>query len=376
MTRRSFSRYCLSGFYIFVFLISILFFAPPSDAFSGDAEILPNGKIWQTDAVMRIENENVTFEIDKNAKIILNLPKLKRIKLEYSAEGSFKLEYISYRKNSPPVTYKPFVRGYALRKGEGTIVIDLRHTENWGIDSIPVFSIRGNGNLKFKKLFTETISLDDGSIASQKDSGFFWMPERYTHNMVNSITPVFWSYSDKTFFMSILGIMYVTAVLLAYLYSYRKNSTDFSKALSVISVAFACLFMVHFGIRFYPTLHTGLFLSSEEKLNRNYIDPELGSVINAANKYLASGDRVIVLARGDDWFAKESICFYISDKICTYKKRQTVKQGIVYEGHSRVDRLKWKDVDAVISYNSSEDPQFNFRKVWELNDNVFIGIKQ
>lgn len=370
-SRRIHHHAWLPDFFINALVILAIFYAPSSEAFTGGVERPPTEKIWQSDSVKRIEKDGVTFEIDKNARILLNLPKLKRLKLEYSADGYFKLEYVSHKKGFPLLSYNPFLRGFALRKGEGELVIDLRHTENWGIDSLPVLFIRGNGKLKIKKLVTETISPDDGPVAYQKDTAFFWMPERYTHTSVNSITPVFWSYSDKIFFTSVLAVLYGIALALLYLLSTRKKSIAFSKLLPAVSALFAFIFMTHFGLRFYPTLHAGLFLSPEEKRESYYIEPELGPVINAARKHLTTANRVIVIGRDDDWFAKESICFHISDRECGFLKSEEIYLGLSY-----VDKVTWETADAVVSYNSREEPDFDYRKVWELNDNVFIGTKR
>lgn len=346
-----------------------LLVAVASPALAGIVDVPLEPFLFETNCSTTSKNGFVSFEIDKNANILVKLPGVAEVHIDYEADGFFRVDYatVSAKYEIDP----KFLTGYTLSKGRGKLKLNMRRTINWSDKTFPLLMLSGSGKFTIRKLEVVTVSaLSD--YRTEKNSAFFWRPETLRSSLMNFITPVYWNVSRKILLTNILGAAFIATITALFLFCLirRKNVM---KYLPGVSLFFALVFGAHFIVRFIPMLNGGFYLSGDEKIKRYYPLPELGQLVVSAKEKTWPADKVFVMAGDNDWFAKKAICFNIAPVTCAYsQKRRTCCFGL----------LKWEflftvpEADVIVYYNSNEPLPADFAKVYELNKNVFIARKR
>ncbi len=330
----------------------------------------PLPELWKADSAKEALPDGVSFLINKKANVLLTVPNVKTISLDYISEGLFEIEYVSIKEGVEPFRIHRFVRGFSVQKGKGTLFFDFRHTENWGEGSFPLLLIHGNGKLSFKNV--KISSYKRGADMNQeKDRAFFWMPERYSHHSVNLITSVLWSYTKKISFGTVLGSVLILFSIVIGVTGYLTRKDTFKKFFPALSLVFMLIFTFHFAWRFLPAVNFGILLSTDEKIKRYYDLPEFGQIVAAARNIIDPSDKVLVMAGRKDWFSPQAACFNIVPSRCVY-----YWNGKKYYGIRDITKMQPDELNTIVYFNGSHDVPFEFEKVWELNKNVFIGRRK
>ncbi len=330
----------------------------------------PLPELWKTDSVKEALPDGVSFLINKKASVLLNIPNIKTIALDYVSEGYFRIDYISQKEGAASIRIPRFVRGFSILKGKGSLFFDFRHTENWGEGSFPLLLIHGNGQLSFKNV--EVSSYERGAnLVKEKDRAFFWMPERYSHDSVNLITDIFWSYTKKISFGFVLGSAFLLLSLIIGVAGYFTRKNSLKIVFPALSIIFVMIFTSHFTWRFLPAVNMGIHLSTDEKIKRYYDLPEFGQLVAAARNIIAPSDKVLVMAGRQDWFSPQATCFNIVPTKCVY-----YWNGKKYYGIRDITKMQPDELDTIVYFNGDGEMPFELEKVWELNKNVFIGRRK
>lgn len=348
-------------------IILFTFFALP--AYAGTVDVPLIHSLFKADCPVTVESDRISFEIDKRAKVLLKLPGVAEVHIDYEADGYFRLEYIT----ATPSEYKidpKFLIGYPLSKGKGSLKINFRHTLNWSPETYPLLMLEGTGTFTIRKLKAVTVSgLSD--YRSEKNSAFFWRPENMRSNLMNFITPVYWNFSEKVLWTHILGAAFALSVLALFVfcYIYAKNPM---KYLPWISAFFVLTFSLHYMVGFVQMVNGSFYLSSSEKIRKYFPVPELGQLVIAAKEKTRPGDKVGVISEKGAWFAGKAVCFYLTPIDCgAYDSSRNRYFGAVW-----FPRFRPSEINVIVSYNSDKSLSPDYATVYRLNKNVFIARRK
>lgn len=350
-------------------LILVVFIMFESAAAAGEIDVPLIPSLFEADCPVTVENDWVSFEIDKRAKVLIKLPGVAEVFIDYEAEGYFRLEYIT----ATPSEYKidpKFLIGYPLSKGKGSLKINFRHTLNWSDKTYPLLMLEGTGKFTIKKLKAVTVS-DLSDYRPEKNSAFFWRPENMRSNLMNFITPVYWDFSRKVLWTSLLGTIFLVTVLAFSLFCfYRKQSV--MRYLPAIALSFTLVSGLHFAVRFVPMVNGRFYLPEKEKIKKYYPLPELGQLVATAIDNTRNEDIVVVMTGKGDWFAKKAVCFNLPTLSCVFQKR---RDGQYWGLHRSINAWP-KEINMIVYYNSDESLPSGYDKIYQLNKNVFMAKKR
>jgi len=364
-----------------VFLSFFLFTAPSLSA-TIDIPSIPS--LYVTNSSKSLSNGGVLFDIDKRTTILIKLPGVAKVGFDYVSDGYFRLSHSATAQSAYKID-PYFLMGRSVLKGKGRLKLDMRNALQWSPDNLPLLILEGTGKFTIKNLKAQTVSKTT-AYKSEKNSAFFWRPETLRSSLMNSITPIYWDFSKKILWPKMLGglffVLLLSMAVLAVLF--RKNLYRF---LPEISLVFMLAFGLHFIIRFMPMVHWQFYLTNSEKTGKYYPIPEFGQLAAASLKIIKPEDNVVVFTEEGDWFSPKAACFNIAPVNCIYYAPGNGKYYRLIDKHERPKSINLSVVDApiknlskhdaVISYNASyfKLPD-EYKKVYELNKNVFIAVKR
>lgn len=342
-------------------------FAAPADP--SEFNIPPVKGLYVTSAGLSINDEKVVLDIDKNAYLLLKIPHLSQLNIKYSTDSTFLLRYTTIVE--PVYVIKPHMLfSMKIGKGDGELHINLKDTINWEYDSYPYLIIEGTGKLVLERVNGLVVS-DRTSIKKEKDRAFFWRPEQVRPMTMNSLTPVYWSYTSGYLWPDVLAIFFCVVAIPVTLILYLKGR-DFKKAFITLSIITVIVFNVHFLIRFLPIVNVGFYLPNPEKIRKYYFREDFGNLAAKARETVNASDKVAFIGAERDWFSKEALCFNIAPTPCVYYKPGSQK----LTGLMDVYGIEKSDINVVVSYNPDYPLPPGFEKIVTFNKNSFIAGKR
>ena len=352
---------------ILAIIVCSFAFAVPGN--SAEFKIPPIKGLYISPAGLSIKDEKVVLNIDKNAYLLLKVPHLSQLNIKYSTDSTFLIRYTTIIE--PVYVIKPHMLfSMKVRKGDGELHINLKDTINWEYDSYPFLIIEGTGKLVFEQV-SGFVTSDRLSIKKEKDRAFFWRPEQVRPMTMNSLSPVYWSYTRGYLWPDVLAIFFCVIAIPVTFILYL-NGRDFRKAFTIISIITVIIFNVHFLIRFLPIVNVGFYLPNQEKIRQYYFREDFGNLVAKARETVHSSDKVAFMGAERDWFSKEALCFNLAPTPCVYYKPEIQK----LTGLMDVYGIRSSDINIVVSYNSDYPLPPGFKKIITFNKNSFIAGKK
>lgn len=361
---------------------SFFLFTTPSLSATIDIPSIPS--LYVTNSAKSLRYGGVLFDVDKRTTILIKLPGVAKVGFDYVSDGYFRLSHATTAQSAYKID-PYFLMGRSVLKGKGRLELDMRNTLQWSPDKLPLLILEGTGKFTIKNLTAQTVAKPT-AYRSEKNSAFFWRPETLRASLMNSITPIYWNFSKKILWPKLLGnlffVLLLSMAVLAVLFG--KNLYRF---LPEISLVFMLAFGLHFIIRFIPMVHWQFYLTNSEKTEKYYPIPEFGQLAAASRKIIKPADSVVVFTERGDWFSPKAACFNIAPANCTYYAPDDGKYYRLIDKHKRPRSIDYSVAaaavknlskhDAVISYSASyfKLPD-EYKKVYELNKNVFIAVKR
>ena len=373
---KTFSKLILAAF------LPFFLFSTPSLSATIDIPSIPS--LYVTNSSKSLGNGGVLFDIDKRTTILIKLPGVAKIGFDYVSDGYFRLSHTATAQSAYKID-PYFLMGRSVFKGKGRLELDMRNTLQWSSDNMPLLILEGTGKFTIKNLKVEAVS-NPTAYRSEKNSAFFWRPETLRSSLMNSITPIYWNFSKKILWPKLLGGLFFVLVFSMAVLSvlFKKNLYRF---LPEISLVLMLAFGLHFIIRFIPMVHWQFYLTNSEKVAKYYPVPEFGRLAEASRRIIKPADSVVVFTEEGDWFSPKAACFNIAPVNCSYYAPGNGKYYRLIDKYERPKSIDLSVVDApignlskhdaVISYNASyfKLPD-GYKKVYELNKNVFIAVKR
>lgn len=332
-------------------------------------------KTWMAHTPLKVDKGVVLFDVDKRENLMLAMPNVAAVSFEYETDGNFLVSSSSLTPGGEQIDYL-FSERKKIWSGTGRVEFDLRRTIGWSPGSRPMLIFEGTGNFRIRNLAVTTpANLRDYS--AEKGSAFFWKPISIWHTTINFITPAYWDVNRNISFSLMLGVSYlvlVVVLIFARLYSKKIKTEKFAVLISLTGV---CIFALHFAFRLAPSVNYNILDSNEEKIKLNYYYPEFGILVSKAREIIGTGDTVAVMYESGDWFSPEAFCFNIVPERCVfYEPDNDTLFGNPWPGLPTYVKADINSVNAIVSYNSAYPLPVGFRKVYELNRNVFIARKE
>lgn len=353
----------------YLFLLIIIQWHCPYSSFATTINVPITKKIFYTNTQNKVKNRQIEFEIDKRAKIYVDLKHISEINIDYISGGFFRVSHLTaYRNKIKPDAH--LLMGKSIEKGKGRLTFNYRQNFNWSIAGTPVIYIEGTGNFSIINMSVETIA-DEGQAIKESNSALFWRPEIIRLSTINFLTPIYWDYNKKIHWTSSLGMLYFASLLILYLYSKIYN-VDIKRYVPYISILFLFIFSSQFIIRFIPAVNWKLYVPSNEKIRRYYLRPEFGQLTASAREITGEAETIAIAVENGDWFSPEAFCFNMLPIKCLfYQKDKDTLSGL---GENVV--AKRSDIDLIAYYNFDGGIPENFKKIFSLNKNVFIARKK
>ncbi len=365
MKRHLITRYLISSSVIALFLTLFLPVAPVS---AGKIDLGSVASIWKSDTRKKINGEVITFEVDKRANVMVDLPRISEVSFDYETDGHFMLLYFAVEKQKDPdPLYMQYKR---IRKGKGRVDLDFRRTIDWSPESRPHLVLKGTGNFSITNATINTVSSIEEFI-KEKNSALFWVPERVMNTSVNYTTPVYWDYFRNIAFADILGLIFLLLLVASFFARLFYRPFDIKKAAITLSLVLTFVYSLHFTVRFLPMINAGPLASANERIKENYFYPEFGIITAKAREMVKGSDIVAVFAGKGNWILKNTVCFNLEPVKCVF-----YEEGSVELAGLRAGRIGFSEVNILVAYNPDNAIPAGYEKIYELNKNVYIARKR
>ncbi len=343
-------------------------FLPVAPVSAGKIDLGPIASIWKSDTRKKISGEVITFEVDKRANVMIDLPKISKVSFDYETDGHFMLLYTAVEKRKDPDPL--FMQYERIRKGKGRVDLDFRRTIDWSPESRPFLVLEGTGNFSIKNATINVVSSLE-EFRKEKNSALFWVPERVMNTSVNYTTPVYWDYSRKIPFADFLGLIFLFLLVMSFFASLFYRQFDIKKFAIALSLVLTFVYSLHFAVRFLPMINAGPLASANERIKENYFNPEFGIITAKAREMVKGSDIVAVSAGKANWILKNAVCFNLEPVECVF-----YQQGSEELHGLRGDTIGFSEVNILVAYNPDNAMPAGYEKIYELNKNVYIARKR
>ncbi len=356
---------------VILILAGFIFFAPLSTS-ALTTEIMPSETLFFTNTPKSITESGATFYVDKRADIVFYLSEISTLTFDYESKGNFLLTYSSIDDIKPQYLMNPFTQKVKVLKGSGRLTLDLRKTIDWSEVSSPIITLEGTGAFKISNISAKKVESYSEYI-SEKDRSFFWIPEFPRLTTIIFLTPTYWSISKNLYFNEVLGKLFIVLILFLLAAKFISKRGDLGRYAIFLSLFFVFIHVAHFTVRFLPYVNLRLYLSNEEKIEKNYYNPELGIVASTLREQIEQEGKVAIATDVGDPYAREMLCFYAAPAKCAiYIPHVSELEGIP-PGRKR---LNIAEIDTMVFYNSPYQLPVGFKKIYSLNKNVYIAAKR
>ena len=323
----------------------------------------------QTNATKNLEGSITVLNIDKRAQVIVKYSRIKKVKLDYDSEGLFKLDYTIITPEAHQIP--SLFLGQSLFIGSASLELDLRSCFFWDAQSIPILLFEGTGKFGIKSISLEPIE-EGEDVLAENNWAIFLMPERIRPTTVNFLSPRYWNFESHMLWPNVLGktILLVSAMLWVGSLIFRWiNSHGLVPLFSITGIV---IYSFYFLLTLIPMLHTQIFITNENKIRQNYMNPEFGELAARARKLIDREAKVAIYGEDADWFSPQTLCFNMAPTKCVFAKANTE----MYSGISGVTELKPSEIDTIVFLNSALPLPEGFQKISEINPNAFIAKKK
>lgn len=292
-------------------------------------------------------NGETPFSLDMNGVAALTF--------DYQADGWFSLTWDSIA-DRPRNVIDAFVQTVQLQKGGGAVTLDFTRNRQWGENTIPYLKVRGTGTLVMRNISAQTVEKPEEYLR-RKRASFFMMPENIKPYSANFLTPIYADEHRNLYFADVLGILLIAAAIAVTAISWKWKAVPARRIVINLSLLCMALYGVHFVVRFAPEIHATPFMPREEKISRNMYDREMGELIENARQKIPP-HAAVFLDSGENVYPKRIICFYLMPRSCEY------------------DTDLNPEAEAVVGYYPRSLLPRGFKKVFAMNENVYIALRQ
>lgn len=323
----------------------------------------------QTNATKNLEGSITVLSINKGAQVILKYSRIKKVRLDCDSEGLFKLDYTIITPEAHQIP--PLFPGQLLFIGSASLELDLRSCFFWDAQSIPILLFEGTGKFGIKSISLEPIE-EGEDVLAENNWAIFLMPERIRNTTVNFLSPRYWNFESHMLWPNVLGktILLVSAMLwVGSLFFRWINSHGLVPLFGITGIV---IYSLYFLLILIPMLHTQVFITNENKIRQNYMNPEFGELAARARELIDREAKVAIYGEEADWFSPQTLCFNIAPTKCVFAKPNTER----YSGISGITELKSSEIDTIVFFNSALPLPEEFQKISEINPNAFIAQKK
>ena len=323
----------------------------------------------QTNATKNLEGSSTVLSIDKRAQVILKYSRINTVKLDYDSEGLFKLDYsiITPEAHQIPSLFL----GQSLFMGSASLELDLRSCFFWDAQSIPILLFEGTGKFGIKSISLELIE-EGEDVLAENNWAIFLMPERIRHNTVNFLSPRYWNFQRHILWPDVFGKTLLFALAMLWVGSLFFKRIRTHGLVPLFSITGIFIYSLYFLFTLIPMLHTQVFITNENKIRQNYMNPEFGELAARARELIDQEAKVAIYGEDADWFSPQTLCFNIAPTKCVFAQPDTER----YSGISGITELKPSEVDTIVFLNSAMPLPEGFQTISAINPNAFIAKKK
>jgi hypothetical protein len=294
----------------------------------------------------------------------------RRIRLSYEATGYFSVECAPFPANAEP-GWQPtvfFRQEVAVCPGRGSCMFDLRRTIDWEPPAQVMLILRGTGRFIIRGIVADFLESKADPVA-EKRWALFWVPERVRHTTINTVTPVFWNATTLFPWTRFWGIVTTVALMVAAAAAALSKRLRQASPVAVVACASLLVYQSHWLVRSWDMFHKRLWMSTEEKIRRNYFEPEFGEIAVKARELIPERATVLIAGHPRDWYAPQCLAFNLASRRCGYSPDGTGR----FLGIGGYSAVTVTEADYYICYYSDKPEPLGFKRIFELHPQVYIA---
>ena len=307
--------------------------------------------------------------VEGNVSVTLP-PGIEQVELDVTATGPLQVTAAVKPARGPFTPFGPPWRHFVLAPGDSTVPLDFRISSGWVPNAEPVLGLHGSGKLVIRAIRARKTPADLARAFAEFDRANFWAPEGIGHTTINLLTPAYWSESRGSWLSDVVAGVAAGAFAVALAVPFlRRRRRRPALAMAVAALVATGLWNAHLLVRLLPAFHLQPTLDPEERIrDHNWIAPQVGALAALARRTIRPEERVGVIARDQDWFGPETLCFSLAPRPCVFMKRDAP----VHHGLQGVGTLRSDEIDAIVVMQGEWMPT-GFERVAGLGRPYFIA---
>lgn len=315
---------------------------------------------------VRASPRGLSFEVPGFAAVVLPFRGVHRAELELEVEGAVVVSWgPETSRGSKPWRYQ------RLETGPARLELRPMQFAKWTPWARPVLRFEGTGRVVLGRARIALVPEDPAEVRALHDAEVFLAPETVDHATINVLVPPFWSVNRNVFLQEVLAVVFLAVALAALLLlRWRAGRWRPGTSLAIAASAAVALQGAHFAVRMLPALHLSFDPDPEERIAKGYpFMAEFGELARLARARIGTGETVGALARPDDWFSGQTLCFNLAPRRCV-----VISAGrAAHRGISGVGEASLAEIDVIVAHDADSPLPPGFVAAEAVSPRSFIA---